>query len=118
MDRFIIEKYGFRVVGFTLSSSSSLVDMDIIVEADIELNNSDNPLQQLDTLLAHLHMGVSQLTAAEFEDIDSSVPTFNEWDDYEHLKTYIQVTEDNNEEETLVGHPSETSCKQDLEILG
>ena len=95
----------FRVAGFTHSSSTSslsLVDMDIIVEADRELNNSDNLLQQLDTLLAHLHMNGSQLTAAEFVNIDSSVPTFNEWDDYEHLKTYIQVIEDNNEEEEIL----------------
>ena len=53
--------------------------MDIIVEADRELNNSENILQQLDTLFPHLHIGGgSQLTAAEFVDIDSSVPTFNE----------------------------------------
>ena len=75
-------KNDFRVVGFTHSSSTSslsFVDMDIIVEADRELNNSDNLLQQLDTLLAHLHIGGgSQLTAAEFVDIDSSVPKFNE----------------------------------------
>ena len=97
-----IIKNDFRAVGFTHSSftsSLSLVDMDIIVEADIELNNFDNPLQQLDTLLAHLHIGDSQLIAAEFVDIDFSVPTFNEWDDYDHPKTDIQVTEDNNEEE-------------------
>ena len=99
-------KNDFRVVGFTHSSSTSslsLVHMDIIVEADRELNNSDNLLQQLDTLLAHLHIGGgSQLTAAEFVDIDSSIPIFNEWDDYEYPKTDIQVTEDNNEEEEIV----------------
>ena len=70
-------KNGFRVVGFTHSSSTpslSLVDMNVIVEADIELNDSDNLLlQQLDTLLAHLHIG-----GLEFVDIDSSVLTFNE----------------------------------------
>ena len=74
-------KNDFRVVGFTHSSSTSslsLVDMDIIVEADRELNNSDNLLEQLDTLLAHLHIGGLELTAAEFLDIDSSIPTFNE----------------------------------------
>ena len=83
---------GFRATGFTYSSStswSSLVDMDIIVEAGRELNNSDNPLQQLDTLLAHLHIDGLELIVAEFVYIDSSVPTFNEWDDYQHLKTYI-----------------------------
>ena len=55
-------KNGFCVVGFTHSSStssSSLVDVDIVVEADIKLNNSDNPLQQLDTLLGHLHISGS-----------------------------------------------------------
>ncbi|CAF4892538.1 unnamed protein product [Rotaria magnacalcarata] len=73
--------------------------MDIIVETDIELNNSDNPLQQLHSLLIHLRIGGSQLTAAEFVDIASCIPTFNEWDDYEHIKTYIQFTQDDNEEE-------------------
>ena len=100
-------KNDFRVVGFTHSSSTSslsLVDMDIIVEADRELNNSDNLLQQLDTLLAHLHVGGLESAAAELVDIDSSVPIFNEWDDYEHPKIDIQVTEHNNEEEeTVVG---------------
>ncbi|CAF4510391.1 unnamed protein product [Rotaria sp. Silwood2] len=95
-------KNGFRAAGFIHSfstSSSSMVDMDIIVEANIELNNSDNPLQQLDSLLAHIRIGGPQLPAVEFVDIDSCIPTFNEWDDHEHLKTYIQVTQDDNEEE-------------------
>ena len=112
-------KNGFRVTGFTHSSStslSSLVDMNIIVEADIDLNNSDNPLQPLDTLLAHLHIDDSRLTAGKFVDIDSSVPTFNEWDNYENPKTYIQVTEGNKEEEeTLVGQPPNVS--QALQIM-
>ncbi|CAM4833523.1 unnamed protein product [Rotaria magnacalcarata] len=92
----------FRAAGFIRSSStpsSSMTNMDIIVETDIESNNSDNPLQQLHSLLVHLRIGGSQLTAAEFVDIDSCIPTFNEWDDSEHLKTYIQVTQDDNEEE-------------------
>ncbi|CAF4222570.1 unnamed protein product, partial [Rotaria magnacalcarata] len=38
--------------------------MDIIVETDIESSNSDNPLQQLHSLLVHLRIGGSQLTAA------------------------------------------------------
>ncbi|CAF4847126.1 unnamed protein product, partial [Rotaria socialis] len=92
----------FCAAGFIHSSStpsSSIMNMAIIVETDIELHNSDNPLQQLHSLLVHLRIGGSQLTAAEFVDIDSCIPTFNESDDYEHLKTYIQVTQDNNEEE-------------------
>ncbi|CAF5063826.1 unnamed protein product, partial [Rotaria magnacalcarata] len=92
----------FRAAGFIRSSStlsSSMTNMDIIVETDIESNNSDNPLQQLHSLSVHLRIGGSQLTAAEFVDIDSCIPTFNEWDDSEHLKTYIQVTQDDNEEE-------------------
>ncbi|CAM4778507.1 unnamed protein product [Rotaria magnacalcarata] len=44
--------------------------MDIIVETDIESSNSDNPLQQLHSLLVHLRICGSQLTAAEFADID------------------------------------------------
>ena len=106
----------FRAAGFTHSSStcsSSLANMDIIVEAGRELNNSDNSLQQLDTLLTRLHIGGLELIAAEFVYIDSAAPTFNGWDDYEHLKTYIKVTEDNNEEEeeeeTLVGQPPNVS---------
>ncbi|CAF1066331.1 unnamed protein product [Didymodactylos carnosus] len=87
--------------------------MDIDVEADIELNNSDNLLQQLDSSLTHLQIAGPQLTAAEFVNIDSCIPTFNEWDDYEHLKTYIQVTQDDNEdeeeEEGLVEQPPNLS---------
>ena len=82
----------FRAAGFTHCSStclSTLLNMYIIVEAGRELNNSDNSLQQLDTLLARLHIGGLELIAAEFVYIDCSAPTFNGWDDYEHLKTYI-----------------------------
>ncbi|CAF4373605.1 unnamed protein product, partial [Rotaria magnacalcarata] len=31
--------------------------------------------------------------------MDSCIPTFNEWDDYGHLKSSIQVIQDDNEEE-------------------
>ncbi|CAF4574714.1 unnamed protein product, partial [Rotaria magnacalcarata] len=91
---------GFRAAGFIHSSStssSSMMNMDIIIETDIESNNSDNPLQQLELLLAHIDIGGSQLTAAEFVEMDSCIPTFNEWDDYGHLKSSIQVTQDDNE---------------------
>ena len=47
-------------------------------------------------------------------DIDSSFPTFHEWDDYEQLKTYIQVAEDNIEE-TLAGQPRNLS--KALEVI-
>ncbi|CAF5048632.1 unnamed protein product [Rotaria magnacalcarata] len=90
----------FRAAGFIHSSStssSSMMNMDIIIETDIESNNSDNPLQQLELLLAHIDIGGPQLTAAEFVEMDSCIPTFNEWDDYGHLKSSIQVTQDDNE---------------------
>ncbi|CAF4058711.1 unnamed protein product, partial [Rotaria magnacalcarata] len=93
---------GFRAAGFIHSSStssSSMMNMDIIIETDIESNNSDNPLQQLELLLAHIDIGGPQLTAAEFLEMDACIPTFNEWDDYGHLKSSIQVTQDDNEEE-------------------
>ncbi|CAF4402402.1 unnamed protein product, partial [Rotaria magnacalcarata] len=51
--------------------------MDIIIETDIESNNSDNPLQQLELLSAHIDIGGPRLTAADS----------------------IQVTQDDNEEE-------------------
>ncbi|CAF4636263.1 unnamed protein product, partial [Rotaria magnacalcarata] len=41
----------FRAAGFICSSStpsSSMTNMNIIIETDIESNNSDNPLQQLE----------------------------------------------------------------------
>ncbi|CAM4822738.1 unnamed protein product [Rotaria magnacalcarata] len=38
--------------------------------------------------------------------MDSCIPTFNEWDDYGHLKSSIQVIQDDNEEEdTFVEKP-------------
>ncbi|CAF4828334.1 unnamed protein product, partial [Rotaria socialis] len=43
-----------------------MANMDIIVETDIESNNSDNPLQKLHSLLVHRRIGGSQLTAADF----------------------------------------------------
>jgi DDE superfamily endonuclease len=98
---------GFRAAGFVNSftaSSLSTIDTDVIAEADSESDKSDDGLQQLDSLLTHIHIGGQQLTAAEFIDIDSSIPAFNEWDDDEHLKGLIEVLqeEDNEEEEILL----------------
>ncbi|CAF1550265.1 unnamed protein product, partial [Rotaria magnacalcarata] len=70
----------FRAAGFICSSStpsSSMTNMNIIIETDIESNNSDNPLQQLELLLAHIDIGGPRLTAAEFVEMDSCIPTFN-----------------------------------------
>ncbi|CAF2049990.1 unnamed protein product, partial [Rotaria magnacalcarata] len=110
----------FRAAGIIRSSStpsSSMTNMDIIVETDIESNNSDNPLQQLHSLLVHLRIGGSQLTAAEFVDIDSCIPTFNEWDDSEHIKTYIQVTQDDNEEEEEALLEQPPNLSEALEVM-
>lgn len=97
-------------------SSSSTINMDIIAETDAESNNSDNPLQQLQSLLAHIRIGGPQLTAAEFVEMDTCIPTFNEWDDYEHLNTSIQVAQgDNEEEDAFVEKPPNLS--EVLEIM-
>ena len=32
-------------------------------------------------------------------DIDSCIPSFNEWNDNEHLKDYIQIIQDDNKDE-------------------
>ncbi|CAF5017622.1 unnamed protein product, partial [Rotaria socialis] len=94
----------FRAAGFIRSSStpsSSMTNMDIIVETDIESNNSDNPLQQLHSLLVHRRIGGSQLTAAEFVDIDS--------DDNE------EEEEEEEEEEALLEQPP--NLYEALEIM-
>ena len=93
---------GFRAAGFVNSfneSSLSTIDTDVIAEADLESDNIDNGLQQLDSLLTHIHIGGQQLTAAEFIDIDSSIPAFNEWDDDEHLKGLIEISQEDDDEE-------------------
>jgi len=83
----------FRAADFvnTSSTSSSTIDIDAITELDSRSNSS---LQQLDSLLAHLQMVGQQLTAAEFVDIDSSIPAFNEYDDDEHLKGLVKVSQE------------------------
>ncbi|CAF2118605.1 unnamed protein product [Rotaria magnacalcarata] len=111
---------GFRAAGFiypTSTSSSSMMNMDIIIETDIESNNSDNPLQQLELLLAHIDIGGPQLTAAEFVEMDSCIPTFNECDDYGHLKSSIQVTQDDNEEEEDAFVEKPPNLPEALEIM-
>ncbi|CAF1991471.1 unnamed protein product [Rotaria magnacalcarata] len=111
---------GFRAAGFiypTSTSSSSMMNMDIIIETDIESNNSDNPLQQLELLLAHIDIGGPQLTAAEFVEMDSCIPTFNECDDYGHLKSSIQVTQDGNEEEEDAFVEKPPNLPEALEIM-
>ncbi|CAF3489640.1 unnamed protein product [Rotaria socialis] len=62
-------------------------------------NVTENTITNGFRAAVHLRIGGSQLTAVEFVGIDSCIPTFNEWNDSEHLKTYIQVTQDDNEEE-------------------
>ncbi|CAF0901597.1 unnamed protein product [Adineta ricciae] len=70
---------GFRAAGFIDSSLTSLstIDIDIADQTNLQL-----------------------LTAAEFVDIDSSIPAFNEWDDDVHLKELIEISRgDENEQE-------------------
>ncbi|CAF3034910.1 unnamed protein product [Rotaria sp. Silwood2] len=67
-----------------------------------ESNNSNDPLEQLDSLLVHGRIEEQQLTAGEYIDIDSSIPAFNEWDDDEHLKVLVQVGEEANDDDELV----------------
>lgn len=82
----------FRTAGFVQFSPSSSIDNDIIVEGDLEPNGSNDPLQQLDSLLSLIKIGGQHLTAAEFVDIDSCIPAYNEWDDDVHLKDLIEVS--------------------------
>lgn len=92
----------FRAAGFPTFSDgalSSTMDTTINPDADVEAVDSDDPLKQLDSLLNHIRIGDSQLTAAEFVDIDSCLSTFNECNDDEHLRDYIQVIQDVNEDE-------------------
>lgn len=93
------------------------MDLDCTSKADVELNNS-NHLQQLDSLLIHLHIGDNQLTAAEFVHIDSCIPTFNEWDDSEQIQNYIQETQDDleDEEEEAQAEPS-PNLSEALEMI-
>ena len=47
-----------------------------------------------------MEINAQQLTAAEFVDIDASIPPFNEWEDEEHLKGIIELSQgDDNEDE-------------------
>jgi len=114
----------FHAAGFThfsSTASSSTMDMNIIAEADTELNTDENPLQQLDSLLTHVQIGGSQLTAAEYVEIDSCIPAFNQWDDNEHLKDYIQIIqddhEDEEEEEELSSPEQPPNLSEALEML-
>ncbi|CAF1691272.1 unnamed protein product, partial [Adineta ricciae] len=83
---------GFRAAGFIDSPLTSLltIDIDIADQTNVQLVNHGDSLEQLEALLAHVRIGGQQLTAAEFVDIDSSIPAFNEWDDDVHLKELIE----------------------------
>ena len=102
---------GFPNSSFAVSPSST--DMDVSVEVDSETNNVNNLLQQLDSLLSHIQISGPQLTAAEFIDIDSYIPVFNEWDDNEPLRDLIQVVQENDEEAEEEDAGDElSSCEQ------
>ena len=102
---------GFPNSSFAVSPSST--DMDVSVEVDSETNNVNNLLQQLDWLLSHIQISGPQLTAAEFIDIDSYIPVFNEWDDNEPLRDLIQVVQENDEEAEEEDAGDElSSCEQ------
>jgi hypothetical protein len=95
-------KNTFRAAGFVHSSPTMhlpTTNPDASIKTDPESNNCNDPLKQLDSLLAHIRIGGHQLTAAEFVNIDSSIPAFNAWDDDEHLKDLVQVNEDEEKEE-------------------
>ena len=96
---------GFRAAGFLNSSSSSTSDMGAADQSDLYSHDPDDSLKQLECLLGHVQIGGQQLTAAEFVDIDSSIPSFNEWDDDVDLKELIELSQDDGneqEEETTV----------------
>jgi hypothetical protein len=96
---------GFRVAGFVNSplTSSTSIDINAADQADLQIINPDNLLEQLESLLTHIKIGGQQLTAAEFVDMDSSIPAFNEWDDDAHLKELVELSqEDENEQEEEV----------------
>jgi hypothetical protein len=95
-------KNTFRAAGFVHPSPTMhlpTINPDASIETDPESNNCNDPLKQLDSLLAHIRIGGHQLTAAEFVNIDSSMPAFNEWDVDEHPKDLVQVDEDEEKEE-------------------
>ncbi|CAF1613059.1 unnamed protein product [Adineta ricciae] len=97
---------GFRAAGFIDSSLTSLstIDIDIADQTSLQLVNHGGSLEHLEVLLAHVRIDGQQLTAAEFVDIDSSIPAFNEWEDDVHLKDLIEISQgdENEEEETSV----------------
>ena len=96
---------GFRAAGFVSASSTSshLINDDVVAQSDLESNDSTAYLQDLDYLLSHLMVDDQRLTAAEFVDIDASVPAFNEWNDIEHPHDSVNlVPEDENDEEEII----------------
>ncbi|CAF3938391.1 unnamed protein product [Rotaria magnacalcarata] len=78
----------------------SITVLDAIKWIDLSWEKAaENTIRNGFRAAAHIDIGGPQLTAAEFVEVDSCIPTFNEWDDYGHLKSSIQVTQDDNEEE-------------------
>ncbi|CAF4464776.1 unnamed protein product, partial [Rotaria sp. Silwood2] len=107
-----IVKNSFRTAGFVHPSSTIYLSIikspDVAIEADPELNNSYDPLKQFVSVLVHVRIGSHQLTAVKYVGIYSSIPTFNEWDDDEHLKSMIQVEDEkkeNDEHVSVTGKP-------------
>ncbi|CAF1330586.1 unnamed protein product [Adineta steineri] len=93
---------GFRTAAFihSTSTSSSTIDMNVTDQSNLYSNDS---LKQLESLLAYIEIADDQLTAAEFVDIHSSIPTYNEWDDDAHLNELIELArEDESEQEEKV----------------
>lgn len=75
----------FQATGFIYSKNQDVND---ITSDDNDLNqeiiNDDisTALKNLDSLLSHLHVGEQRLSANEFVEMDTDIPVFDEWNDY------------------------------------
>ncbi|CAF1420415.1 unnamed protein product [Adineta steineri] len=84
---------GFRTAAFINSTSTSSSTIDINVADQSNLCSNDS-LKQLESLLAYIEIDDHQLTATEYVDIDSSIPTYNERDDDAHVKEVIELAQE------------------------
>jgi hypothetical protein len=106
----------FRSAGFVHPNSALVMNDD---PDEDEEKDDDDVLNQLDSLLKHVSIGGREMSASDFVDIDSEVPSFNEWNDEPEHLLHVDIDqmdeEEANQDDTRAAPPKLSEAMEMLE---
>ena len=96
----------FRAAGFINSKDVDANNNELDDDCNQKSINDDTStaLKNLDKLLVHIHIGEQGLTANEFVEMDTDIPAFNEWNDF---NVDIVAVNQEYENESHINHNDE-----------